>query len=231
METKTLLPVHIAAEDGVQSIDIAIAGYQYEAETESEDDANWLNVAVTYRDGAVEHSCVDACLQTSELDSLAESFEEWLAEEGLDTGIVEFMEPNLRFSIRQVGPEYEVRFIFDHGGKLGGDVPTVDFACKVTLDELTSAGDKLNTFAEAFPYRHMPQRLCLYSEELGYLSDWGEDRESPTFSKNPEDAYMYVDSPEDEFYALDECEYDKMWLKDNKGIDVEYGYIDNDDEL
>lgn len=94
-------------------VDFKVAGYQYPKIDDKDYDGNWLNIYIEVDGNIGKWKTVDACLLTWEIEGLIEEFDKaGRAEVGYKSD-VEFIEPNLRFSLNsKQADEIEIRIEF-----------------------------------------------------------------------------------------------------------------------
>ena len=135
-------------------LEFSVEGYEYEYTTDEITDtgtmwdANWLTVRIDYTENGQSKTFTDSCLQTFELQSLTESFENVLI--GVQNEFVEdFTEDNLHFSVSVENGAYKVSVRYSDYDEKASILQTM------TPEELRETINKLKELSARFPVKKM----------------------------------------------------------------------------
>lgn len=135
-------------------LEFSVEGYEYEytpdeiTDTGTMWDANWLTVRIDYTENGQSKTFTDSCLQTFELQSLTESFENVLI--GVQNEFVEdFTEDNLHFSVSVENGAYKVSVRYSDYDEKASILQTM------TPEELRETINKLKELSARFPVKKM----------------------------------------------------------------------------
>ena len=132
----------ITFKESGKTLSLEVKGYEFPYNKDNDlYDNNWLNIGVSFRDGAGIADCIDPCLLTWEMGHLSDGLEELLSGErdSFTDEDIWLVEPYIRFTIKRISDKrFSVRVGFT-SEKIGGD--------KAVVNQIMSARElsRLNT--------------------------------------------------------------------------------------
>jgi hypothetical protein len=134
-----------------KTLKLSIDGYEFPLESSTNAfDANWLTVKLEYILDGETQTYTDNCLLAGKLEFLTEKIAAVV--ENKKTGLAaDFMEPNLKFAITQVGDIYtvQIRYVYD----TPSECKDICISQDMNKEELKKLNAELKSLSSQFPVR------------------------------------------------------------------------------
>lgn len=132
----------ITFKESGKTLSLEVKGYEFPYNMDNDlYDNNWLNIGVSFRDGASKSDCVDPCLLTWEMGHISDGLEELLSGErdSFTDEDIWLLEPYIRFIIKRISDNRFSVMVGFMSGKIGSD--------KAIVNQIMSARElsRLNT--------------------------------------------------------------------------------------
>jgi hypothetical protein len=134
-----------------KTLKLSVVGYEFSLESSTNAfDANWLTVKLEYVLDGEAQIYTDNCLLASELELLTEKIAAIVEDKEMGLA-ADFMEPNLKFAITQVGDIYtvQIRYVYD----TPSEYKDICISQDMNKEELKKLNAELKSIIRQFPVR------------------------------------------------------------------------------